>query len=148
MKLFLYATLLMFPFLLGGCESSPAGLPMTSMQIGGETFHIEIAATDSSMERGLMKRDSMPEDHGMIFIFPDEAVRAFWMKNTRFPLDILFLDRHGVIVSIHQMEPYDERETSSDAPAKYAIELNRGAAAAAGVKVGDIVKFPAEVASK
>jgi uncharacterized membrane protein (UPF0127 family) len=142
MRIFLLGLALVLSPLLAGCDASPAGLPMTSMRIGNRNFNLEIAATDGSMERGLMKRDSMPEDHGMIFIFPGDEVRDFWMKNTRFPLDILFADGHGRIVSIHQMDAYDEHHTSSDLPARYAIELNRGAADAAGVKVGDQLPLP------
>jgi hypothetical protein len=84
----------------------------------------------------------MPADHGMIFVFSDDQVRQFWMKNTRFPLDILFLDSAGKVVSVHQMQAYDLKETSSDFPARYALELNTGAAAESGVKVGDILDIP------
>jgi uncharacterized membrane protein (UPF0127 family) len=66
------------------------------------------------------------------------------MKNTRIPLDILYLDAGGQVVSIHQMKPYDTRtETRSARPAKYAIELNVGRAAAVGVKPGDVLEIPA-----
>lgn len=131
-----------------GCDHSPNMLPTAQMKIGGKTFDIEIAATESQQETGLMKRDSMPDDHGMIFVFPNERERGFWMKNTRIPLDILFLDSSGKIVSIHQMIPYDERLTPSDFPARYAIELNKGAAESAGVKVGDRITIPPEAKSK
>src|SRR6202012_96879 len=90
-----------------GCEHSPSGLPVVGVKIGSRTFNLEIASTPSAQETGLMKRDSMPDDHGMIFVFPDEINRNFWMKNTRIPLDIIFLNTGGTIVSIHQMEPYD-----------------------------------------
>ena len=89
-----------------------------------------------------MERDSMPSDHGMIFVFPQEQDRYFWMKNTRFPLDILFVDAAGKIVSIHHMRAYDLSTTPSDFPAKYAIELNSGAAANAAVQAGDKLDIP------
>ncbi|HWE94461.1 MAG TPA: DUF192 domain-containing protein [Tepidisphaeraceae bacterium] len=142
MKLLLPLCLMVFALATTGCEGSPAGLPVVKMQIGKRDYHIEVAATQAQQETGLMKRDSMPEDHGMIFVFGEEKVLEFWMKNTRIPLDILFLDARGRVVSIRQMEPYDERHTSSDFPAKYAIELNRGAAADSGVKVGDRLTIP------
>jgi uncharacterized membrane protein (UPF0127 family) len=84
----------------------------------------------------------MPADHGMIFVFPDTEPRSFWMKDTRIPLDILYLDPDGVVVSIRQMKPYDLSGVHSDKPAKYAIELNKGAAERAGVKVGDKLEIP------
>src|SRR5581483_8429908 len=99
-KVILLLTIVM---MAGGCEDSPAGLPVVRMKIGSQTFNLEVARTEAQQEKGLMKRDSMPADHGMIFVFPEELERSFWMKNTRFPMDILFLNSAGKIVSIHQM---------------------------------------------
>ncbi len=129
-----------------GCdtESPPTPLPTTSMHLGQANFTIEIANTDPTREFGLMKRDTMPPNHGMIFVFSDETPRSFWMKNTRIPLDIAFLDHNGQVVSIKQMKAYDLTSVPSDAAAKYAIELNLGAAQAAGLKVGDHVDIPTE----
>jgi uncharacterized protein len=128
---------------LSACEPRPqSNLPVVDMKIGRRLFRLEIADTPATMEKGLMQRDSMPSDHGMIFVFPRESMQAFWMKNTRIPLDILFLDTSGKVVSIHQMQPYDENTTSSDFPARFAIELNQGAAAKAEVKVGDTIILP------
>jgi uncharacterized membrane protein (UPF0127 family) len=112
------------------------------MKIGSRSFNLEIARTHEEQERGLMKRDSMPQDHGMIFVFPSEQVLNFWMKDTRFPLDILFLDGSGKVVSIFQMKPYDLSNTSSEQPAQYAIELNAGASKDVGVKAGDVLGIP------
>ena len=131
----------------GGCNSSPpgpqSGLPVVQVKIGSKAYNVEVAADNYSREKGLMERDSMPGDHGMIFVFDDESERSFWMHNTRIPLDILFLDSNGSVVSIHTMKPYDESTTPSEKPAKYAIELNAGEAAACGVKVGDQLTIPA-----
>jgi uncharacterized membrane protein (UPF0127 family) len=126
----------------GGCNQSGSGLPTADMQIGKKTFEVELARTDADQEKGLMDRDSMPGDHGMLFIFTDEKELTFWMKDTRIPLDILFLDHGGRVVSIHSMKPYDLATTSSDFPAKYAIELNAGAAGAAAAHVGDVIALP------
>jgi uncharacterized membrane protein (UPF0127 family) len=95
-----------------------------------------------------MRRDTLAKDHGMIFVFDSEEPRGFWMKNCRFPLDILFLDAGGKIVSIKQMKAYDLSSTPSDGPAQYAIELNEGAAEAAGVKAGMTLKLPKGLSSK
>jgi hypothetical protein len=123
-------------------EQSPAGLPVVKMNIGSRQFVLEVARTPAEQETGLMKRDSMPKDHGMIFVFPNDEVRKFWMKNTRFPLDIVFVGAKGRVVSISQMKAYDLNETSSAEPARYAIELNEGAAAEAGAKTGDVLEIP------
>src|SRR5262245_43182032 len=109
-----------------GCDNAPPVkmLRSTSMQIGREKFTIEIADNDPDREHGLMQRDSMPADHGMIFIFPEERPQAFWMKNTRFPLDIAYIDSTGKVDSIKQMKPYDLTGVPSEGAIKYAIELN------------------------
>ncbi len=131
--------------LVAGCSDATdpnapkpqSGLPTMQTKLGSHTFTLEVADNDHAHEIGLMYRDSMPDDHGMIFIFPDEQVRQFYMKNTRIPLDIAFLDAGGTVVSIKTMQPLDLSITSSDFPAMYAIEMNAGAANAVGLKVGD-----------
>jgi uncharacterized membrane protein (UPF0127 family) len=129
-----------------GCDSAPAhsSMPTTNMRLGYNSFIVEIANSDPEREHGLMQRDSMPNNHGMIFVFADEKPRAFWMKNTRFPLDIVYIDHNGKIVSIKQMQAYDLTSVPSDEPCKYAIELNLGAASASGLKVGDTIAIPPE----
>lgn len=112
------------------------------MQIGSKTFELEVARSTAEQEKGLMERDAMPANHGMIFVFPDEEERGFWMKNTRIPLDILFLTAAGKVVSISQMQAYDRTVTQSHGDARYAIELNLGAAQEAGVKPGDQLAVP------
>jgi hypothetical protein len=82
----------------------------------------------------------------MIFVFPFEQRLSFWMENTLIPLDIVFVDREGRIVSIHQMQPLDLRQVPSAGPAMYAIELNQGTAARAGVKAGDMLQIPPQAA--
>jgi uncharacterized membrane protein (UPF0127 family) len=137
----------MLTLLAGGCGNGAAAtssgtLPTVPMTIGSKTFTLEIANDAGEREKGLMRRDSMPADHGMIFVFPDEQRLGFYMRNTRIPLDIIFVNANGVVVSIKQMRPYDVSTTHTDAPAKWAIELNQGQAAAAGLKVGDRVTIP------
>jgi uncharacterized protein len=151
-----YTNLLLLVILLGllialmvlppaGCHGKSGGseLRTVRMKIGQRTFTLEVADTPASRERGLMFRESMPEDHGMIFVFPDESVRRFWMKNTRIPLDIIFVDASQQVVSIHPLRPLDLIGVSSGEPAKWAIELNRDVAGKAGVKVGDRLQIPA-----
>ncbi len=143
-----YAPLLLLIFLMAltrGCDNPPQGkLPVTQMVIGNRTYTLEIAADPPRRQIGLMQRESMPENHGMIFIFPDEQPRSFWMKNTLIPLDILFLNTQGDIVSIGFMEPHTGR-ADSGAPARYAIELNAGQAKQAGVAPGDRLTLPEDI---
>jgi uncharacterized membrane protein (UPF0127 family) len=134
---------------LTGCNSpsaAPSGLPTTTLQVGSKSYEVEIAANDASREHGLMERDNLPANHGMIFIFPDCKPRGFWMYHTRFPLDIVFADASAVVVSTHTMKPYDETNTPSDGPAKYAIELLAGQLESNGIKAGDRLSLPAAIA--
>jgi uncharacterized membrane protein (UPF0127 family) len=129
-----------------GCgRNEPGSLRTTGMQIGNARFTLEVADTYAKRARGLMQRDSMASDHGMIFVFDKEQDLAFWMHNTRIPLDIVYLDATGRIVSVASMKPYDETSVPSGAPAKYAIELNQGAAQLAGIKAGDVLVLPPDV---
>ncbi len=125
--------------LLAACSACASGEPR--VVLGGKTFSVEIADSSEEHELGLMFRDSMPADHGMIFIFPDEAPRSFWMKNTRIPLDIMYFDRDLKMVSISADTPPCRvarcPSYPSIAPAKYVLELNGGLAASLGVGVGD-----------
>lgn len=138
------------PFLLlpllalaAGCaDRNPNNLPLVKMQIGNQTYELEVATTSGTRERGLMHRDSMPSDHGMIFVFPEEQQLRFWMKHTRIGLDIVYVNAEGKVVSVAQMQPFDEKGVPSDGPAKYAIELNQGQAAKCGVKTGDKLAIP------
>ncbi len=114
------------------------------MTLGGQPFTLEVAANDADRQRGLMYRDAMPADHGMIFVFPDVAQRAFWMKNTRIPLDIVYVDELGKVVRVAQMKPFDESGVPSILPVKYAIELNVDTAKRLNITAGDVVRIPPE----
>ena len=123
----------------GGAQS----LPAVKMKIGDRTFDLEVAKTSDQQAIGLMKRDSMPENRGMIFVFQDEHMLEFWMKDTRIPLDIMYLDGNGKVVSVSTMRPYDLSTVSSEVPAQYAIELNAGMVKRLGIKTGDVLDIPA-----
>jgi uncharacterized membrane protein (UPF0127 family) len=110
---------------------------------GGKThrFSVEVADTDERRAYGLMHRDAMPADHGMIFDFKRDQPVAMWMRNTRIPLDMLFIDREGRVVNIHvRAVPFDETSISSDGPVRSVLELNGGTAARLGLAPGDIVR--------
>ncbi len=122
-----------------------SGLASAQLQpyvnLKGKRFNVEVADTDASRERGLMFREHMEANHGMLFAFPQELPQAFWMKNTKIPLDILFFDHSGKLVALHQDVPPCTADPCpvypSNAPALYVLELNGGMAAKLGVKPGD-----------
>jgi uncharacterized protein len=130
---------------VNGPEQSVVTLPTRPFVIAGRRFTLEVADDDAERAQGLMHRKSMPADHGMIFVFPDVAQRGFWMKNTYIPLDIIYLDAAGRVVSIKQMFPQELNNTPSDRPAKYAIEINQGLSSKIGLKPGDTIDIPADL---
>ncbi len=110
---------------------------------GTHDFHIEIAKDDASRAQGLMNRPFLPADRGMLFEFDREAPVSFWMKNTYIPLDMIFISRTGVVTNIvEKAEPLSERVIPSGPPCLGVLELNGGAAASIGLKVGDRVHYP------
>lgn len=103
---------------------------------------IEIATSDYEVQTGLMYRESMAENQGMLFIFPDVAVHSFYMKNTEFPLDLLFIDESLKVASIAEnAQPLDETGLSSQVPIKYVLEINAGLAQKWNIQVGDSIAY-------
>jgi len=110
----------------------------------GKKVYLEVANNPLEIQKGLMGVEKLKENEGMLFVFEDEIIRRFWMKNTLIDLDILFLDEKKEIVSINTMKACKEDpciEYSSNNPAMYAIELNAGYAIEKGIQVGQKVNF-------
>jgi len=139
---FLFAT-----FAQETCPQEAKG-PLVPLTIKGKTIKIEVARSEQEQERGLMFRERMGKDEGMLFVYEREARLSFWMKNTRLPLSIAFIDQSGKIVDIQDMEPFSLETHTSAYPARYALEMNRGWFAREGIKVGDLVKIPVPVHRK
>lgn len=133
---------------LTGCNGQAPN--RQTVVLGGQNFELELALTPQTRRTGLMHRDSLPDNGGMLFVFEDEAVRRFWMKNCLIALDALFLDEQGRIVHIrtmsvpppgipdHQLPSY-----SSVHPARFVIELAAGRAEQLGLAEGDVIDLPA-----
>lgn len=103
---------------------------------------LEFAQNDYETQTGLMYRSGMKNSEGMLFIFPDERMRSFYMKNTQFPLDIIYLNSDQEIVHIHKNAvPYDENSISSQKPAQYVLEINAGLSNEKQLKVGQILSW-------
>ena len=106
------------------------------------TIEIEVADDDAEREQGLMYRDTMAENAGMLFMMEAEEPQSFWMKNTILPLDILFADSDHRIVSIHKnCKPYSLDQIESIKPALNVVEVNAGYTGKYGIKVGDKISF-------
>ena len=103
---------------------------------------VELATTPDARQLGLMYRDELAPGSGMLFIFPASAPQAFWMKNTKIPLDILFIDDTGKIVRLHaRTTPFSEESLPSDAPVRFVLEVPGGWCADNGIAEGDAVRL-------
>lgn len=101
-------------------------------------INIEIAADDDKRTKGLMDRLSMKEEQGMLFLFPYETIQSFWMKNTVIPLDLIFLNKENVIVTIRKDAiPFDTGQYASTKPAINVVEVVAGYTDLYGIRVGD-----------
>ncbi len=103
---------------------------------------VEVMRTAPEQERGLMYREKLGPDEGMLFVFTESADHAFWMKNTLLPLDMIFIDeRHEVVGVIERATPLSTEPRSVGRPSRFVLEVNGGFAAAHGVRVGDRARF-------
>ena len=119
-------------------QASPAAATGPTVSFGSVSLRVELATTPAEREKGLGGRTSMPEDSGMLFVFPKDDLYGFWMKDTLIPLDMFWLDSKGQVVSIAQ-----DVATSSfphvfypSAPALYVLETRAGFARDHGVRAG------------
>ncbi|MBA4803153.1 MAG: DUF192 domain-containing protein [Brevundimonas sp.] len=135
---------------LAGCAAAPRdanGNPLEALTVvtstGEHRFMVEIADDDAERQRGLMERPPLADDRGMLFQFPDVAERGFWMHNTPSPLDIIYIDPRGRIVSIaRNATPNSDAIIPSNGPASGVLELRGGRAAEIGAQPGDVVRHP------
>jgi uncharacterized protein len=139
---------LLFVFLAVGCQqrrdsaaSDAFALPTAQLKIGNAPVEAEIADTPTSSERGLMYRSSMAENHGMLFVFDNPRKATFWMKNTKIPLSIAYIDKAGKILEIKSMKPFDETIVpSATDKVGYALEMNDGWFNRHGISAGQTVQ--------
>lgn len=128
----------------GGLASFGSG--QLTIRSGAEShrFSVEIAQTQRQHMQGLMFRRRMEAEAGMLFVYSRDEPTAMWMKNTLIPLDMLFIDRDGVIRKIAERTvPMSEAVISSGGPVVAVLELNAGTASRLGIKLGDRVVSPA-----
>ena len=125
----------------GFTSTTPADPLLTyPLRIKNHEIRAESANTEESRLRGLMFRDRLGDNSGMVFSYPKAGVNAMWMKNTRIPLSVAFIDRNGRILNIENMQPFSEQAHSSAGEAAYALEMNRGWFSKRAIKTGDRVE--------
>lgn len=123
--------------------TEPTVVPDTEITatVEGHQLRLLVVATPEKRAQGLMFVQELPDDTGMLFVFPMDTPLSFWMRNTYIPLSVAFLDAEGRILNIEDMQPLDESLHSSVAPARYALEVNQGWFAARGIGPGAVVEF-------
>lgn len=137
--------LLLTGLLVANASASDSG--RISLEISGHALSAEVAHTQLSRSQGLMYRESLEENSGMLFVFTDANYYSMWMKDTYIPLSVAFIDEQGIILNIEDMQPETRTSHDSEGMAKYALEMDKGWFAArkitAGARVIGLDKAPA-----
>ncbi|MFW6215097.1 MAG: DUF192 domain-containing protein [Alkalispirochaetaceae bacterium] len=124
-----------------GCGE--AGAEEYELRLRDRTLEVELADTPEARSRGLMFRESLGEDKGMLFVFREDRRRSFWMKDTLIPLSIAYISSEWIILEIYDMEPRSLDAVPSRNPVRYALEVNQGYFEEAGITPGSRV-YPSE----
>lgn len=123
---------------LTGCSThTPDDVPRGLLTGCGIPLQLDVMHTPAMRARGLMQVASIPDGYGMAFVWPQPTRVAFWMKDTRIPLDVVFFDDNNRILDIVSMKPFDETSHAAPTPIRLAIEVPQGHFATYGVQVGD-----------
>lgn len=129
--------------LIGAMLAAPlalAELPAISINAGLYVIRAEVANTFETRARGLMYRETLGPNQGMLFVFPAVERHCMWMKNTPLPLSVAFMDERGEVVSISEMAPHTENSHCAAKPARFALEMSKGWFAAKGVRAGSKIQ--------
>jgi hypothetical protein len=130
------------PPAITGVANSETGTIVFTTPTGEKTFHIELAQASFETQRGLMCRDSMQRDWGMLFFMNDTRVHSFWMFNTLIPLDIMFIDEQWNVVGVAaNAEPLTRTPRNVNGVSSYVLELVSGMAAEAGIGPGTKARY-------
>ncbi len=149
-RLFILALILLSLFIIFRPKNTPTPTGGKSIKttIGTIVYNLEIAATEPERAQGLSGRSTLCPTCGMLFIFDKEGIYPFWMKDTLIPLDMIWLDGSGKIVSMTTAQPqpgaklWELKTYPNTSPAKYVIELNAGDFLKNNLKLGQIIAIP------
>lgn len=132
----LFLCALLVPAALLAQQAPQPPLRTVKLTTGIHVITAEVAATPQTRMIGLMMREALKPNHGMVFVFEDKSQHCFWMRNTLLPLSIAFIDDDGTIVNIADMAPKSEASTCPQRPVRYALEMEQGWFAKRGVTAG------------
>ena len=139
------ATGLLAAFVTVAALAADKPMRTLTLTIGKHPIRVEVAQSDADREKGLMFREKLGKNDGMLFIFDDPGYHSMWMMNTLIPLSVAFIDRDGVILNVEDMEPRTTDSHTAAGPAKYAVETNKGWFAEKKLKPGDrVAGLPAQ----
>lgn len=122
LKLLLVAVTLFSAAIQGHAQN----FPVMELSMGIHRIETEVASTLETRMQGLMFRQTMADNHGMLFVFPDVQRHCMWMRNTLLPLSVAFLDEKGQIINVEDMQPKTENNHCAAKPARFALEMNLG----------------------
>jgi uncharacterized protein len=125
-KLLVTSTTALLLLATGAASAQQGAFPVTKLSAGMHLIKAEVAATDPHRQQGLMYREKMANNDGMVFVFAQPATQCMWMKNTLLPLSVAFIDDQGKIVNIEDMKPQTLESHCSTKPVRYALEMNLG----------------------
>ena len=125
-KIVLTTTIAALATLAGTASAQGVRFGSTQLTVGMNQIQVEVAANDPQREQGLMFRDKMAANAGMVFVFDQPNQQCMWMKNTLLPLSVAFIDEEGTIVNIEDMQPQTLNSHCSKKPVLYALEMNLG----------------------
>lgn len=133
--------------LLSSCDKHPHSTSnhLFEIFVNGKRIQVEVASTYEKRKLGLMHRNKLEQDNGMLFVFPQEKYLSFWMKNTKIPLSIAFISNGGEIIQIESMTPYSLANHTSKVRVKYALEMEDKWFSNNGIIVGSKVDFSSKI---
>ncbi|UYL10494.1 DUF192 domain-containing protein [Bdellovibrio sp. SKB1291214] len=143
LRCFVLGIILSFALVSGAAEN----FPKKTIKLGNKTLTVEVATTSKQQEQGLMMRTHLGEDEGMLFVFPNEQTRFFWMKDTLIDLSIAYFNKDGKLIDIQEMKSGKGLADTalpnyaSAQPAKYALEMNKGWFDKNKIKLGTKLKI-------
>jgi uncharacterized membrane protein (UPF0127 family) len=134
----LKSLILVFALLAPGLAAAQAQPPLPTIQLtaGMHVVRAEVAADFATRMQGLMQRESLGPNSGMLFVFEEPSIHCMWMKNTLIPLSVAFVDQGGTITNIADMQPHSEQSHCASRPALFALEMTKGWFAQRGIKAG------------
>lgn len=128
------------------CAAATGGARFMTIYVADRPFRVEIADTPEKHALGLMHRRTLRSDYGMLFVFAEEELRSFWMKDTLIALDMIFLNSAGQVVAMHESVPPCTADPcpsyESEIPARYVLEFAGGTARLLKLRVGDKIFIP------